>query len=615
VDADDEETVNWFEPIIQVPLDTIRVAISARGRHYYFRIPPNEVIKGANIRTLLGHAGEIRGEGTITCMPPSVHQSGHVYEWLHAPPFDDIPAISPQFIYDQLPETEITSPSKSKKKSKGSPSGGSPGIAAPFQLGPGPLPKGEASADGTADGAADGAANGLGPGKILQFTGRKVNFESAVEGERNQQLYREICYLADPKNMTSEGLANMALRLNISTADPLPETEVRATAKSAFKFFPRGGDAASTCDDFDRNGTDFLTPESLLGDPEPFHWIFDNSFLRGQLGMIFGPPGSGKGLFTSQLILALASGNPLFENWFPTRPFRVMSVSVEDTSQIQHFRLKEAMEMFPDLDIDRLDFRAHTFRGDVALAFVEAGRVAPAPNYAKLDIMLMDYKPNILILDTFVRFLGGDENNNVLMNGMLALLEATAERHNCNIVLIHHSNKSAGDVIHVRKNLLEAMSQVSIRGASSIAGALRWVAQLVPISGKLAGKFLKREEALEGEDGCYVAAKVVKKNMGSPERMIILEKSDGVLKRLYQEDDPKKLIRMEESCRKLPEELRALAANGEKIFPKHLHEALGWPDRYTRQVVAKCLERGTIEKIMNPDKARTFFLRAVDRED
>lgn len=88
LDCDDEKSLRWWTARLGDALrQTARVRTS-RGYHFYFRLP-----EGRLLRNRSHHGGgeqgewDIRGEGGGVIVPPSVHESGRVYEWVegHGP--------------------------------------------------------------------------------------------------------------------------------------------------------------------------------------------------------------------------------------------------------------------------------------------------------------------------------------------------------------------------------------------------------------------------------------------------------------------------------------------------------------------------------------------------
>ena len=76
IDIDGEAGIEWIRAN-QLPMPTTWIATTARGFHYYYRWPEGIRIKTCQIAPKL----EIRAAGAYVIAPPSIHPSGHVYQW------------------------------------------------------------------------------------------------------------------------------------------------------------------------------------------------------------------------------------------------------------------------------------------------------------------------------------------------------------------------------------------------------------------------------------------------------------------------------------------------------------------------------------------------------
>ncbi len=109
-DFDTEQSYeNWraYDPDLASSCPTVR---TARGYHVYFRS-----LKALTTRTF--DDGEFRGDGSYVLLPPSIHENGHVYQWIHRPTFPSlVPTLSesilksPGFATDSLYDSSSTDP-------------------------------------------------------------------------------------------------------------------------------------------------------------------------------------------------------------------------------------------------------------------------------------------------------------------------------------------------------------------------------------------------------------------------------------------------------------------------------------------------------------------------
>jgi hypothetical protein len=339
IDADNEEAVEWVENHLPCNLSETRVALTSRGRHYYFRIPPNITIKSSNLKQPLGLAIEFKGEGNMLVMPPSIRADGFQYTWLFAPPWCDIPKVDVSYFEKFL----LPPPPKLPKKKK---------------------------VESTEETEAPA-------GRKVDLTSLKtpVNFEPASAGERNDKLYRQLCKLVEPSNLKPEDIREFGHILNRQFSPPLENEECENIIKSALKYFKTGEEKEQkdSYHNLDNIKSRYLYPVDVSNTPNEPQWILEDSLLKGHIGMIFGPPGAGKGLFTASLIVSLASGFPLFDHWKPTRPFRVMAISIEDDLDILHRRLHQAQKHISEEIVSKMEYKVGSYQGKVSLTEFQKG--------------------------------------------------------------------------------------------------------------------------------------------------------------------------------------------------------------------------------------------------
>lgn len=73
--------------------DTLPTAISARGRHVFFRTPQPIPSTALFLKDLEGKAGDVLSNGKLVVLPPTLHPSGFVREWFR-PPTSALPILT-----------------------------------------------------------------------------------------------------------------------------------------------------------------------------------------------------------------------------------------------------------------------------------------------------------------------------------------------------------------------------------------------------------------------------------------------------------------------------------------------------------------------------------------
>lgn len=84
IDNDAAETY-WRERLGDL-LDQTTCVKTRNGHHYYFRLEGNDRVGSwSHHNEQTGLSFDVRADGTGVIVPPSVHESGHVYEWIRGP--------------------------------------------------------------------------------------------------------------------------------------------------------------------------------------------------------------------------------------------------------------------------------------------------------------------------------------------------------------------------------------------------------------------------------------------------------------------------------------------------------------------------------------------------
>lgn len=339
--------------------------------------------------------------------------------------------------------------------------------------------------------------------------------------------------------------------------------------------------------------------------PPAFDWLLDKSFRLNCLGAIVGPPGAGKGSLAIQLCVAVASGTSLVDAWQTAAPEPVVYLSAEDDALTIHRRVHHALEQLPEdlREQAAANFYGIPVHGGVNLCRAIGGTVESTANYEDLRNILDAIRPRLLVLDTLARFSGVDENDNPAMTAFCGLLEGLIDAYGCNIILLHHSNKTSGDLIEDPKELAKALTQTAMRGASALAGCIRWGMLVAPLGAALAQKRIG-ESAIGKYDGAFLAVRVGKKNSGGPEPRYYLGRNEHGL--LYRVDPD---ARQEENdvvwdAHQLAEEVERRQRAGEKPLSvsRGGQEAFGWGVSRSRKAREKAVELGLLIEMDLPGR-------------
>ena len=354
------------------------------------------------------------------------------------------------------------------------------------------------------------------------------------------------------------------------------------------------------------NVADYLGTAYLNNYPPSYSWVVKNSLPTACLGVVAGPPGAGKGTFCLQMSASLAAGVPILEHWEPVKPSKVIYLSAEDSAPVIHRRLHHSLIALSEHLREEAASRivAIPVQGRVSLCQSDKCDLRISQNMEDLRAIIEEFKPDVVFLDTLARFLNIEENDNRAMTEACSLLEELIKDYGCTIILLHHVNKVSGDCFEDDTALSAALTQTSIRGASALAGCVRWALLLAPMGKKLSEKTFG-DLAAGKHAGSFVAVRVGKKNIGAPEPRFYFGRNEHGL--LYPVEPAEKAAAdagLEADAHRLAEEVRRRAFSGEPTLSlsRGGREVFdGWGDSRNKKATEKAIEMGLV-KVAEKDK-------------
>ena len=335
--------------------------------------------------------------------------------------------------------------------------------------------------------------------------------------------------------------------------------------------------------------------------PPPFDWLLKGSLRAQALGAMIGAPGSGKSTAAVQLVVAVAAGLPWLGAWEPAAPARAMYLTAEDDDAVLHRRIHHALKTLPEAYQEQAarNVYAVPVSGDVALCRGAGGDVVRTAALADLRGHLEKLRPALLVLDTMARFLPLQENDNPTMTAACGILEELCREYGCAIILLHHTAKTTGALAADDMTLKSALEQTASRGASALAGCVRWQLNLAPLTAKYAVKIIG-DDARGRPDGAFLALRVSKKNAGAPEQKYFLERCEhGLLRRV----EP---VKQEQEAQSVGADAEALAAEVRRRAEEGLPplaasrggmDAFGWRVERHKRAKFLALDSGAIQEV------------------
>jgi hypothetical protein len=206
---------------------------------------------------------------------------------------------------------------------------------------------------------------------------------------------------------------------------------------------------------------------------KPREWLYAHHYIRGFVTCTIGRRGQGKTTRTIVEFLSMATGRDLLKTGkMPSNKLRVWYLGEDPRDEIER-RIIAACAHYgitPDEIGDRLYFDSvlDLPRGAAKIARVQNGAVVPNESaIATLKQGILDRRIDVLILDPLKKFHGARENDNDVMDDVMAILSEIAAEMRVSIEILHHTRKPISGASDVPMTVDDA------RGADAIIAAVR----------------------------------------------------------------------------------------------------------------------------------------------
>lgn len=200
-----------------------------------------------------------------------------------------------------------------------------------------------------------------------------------------------------------------------------------------------------------------LTPQDLLdlNIPEP-EWLVEDILPKGYVVVLSGPPKSGKGLLTLDMIASIAEGSSFLSKSVAQGP--VMYVSAEEP-------LGEVKVRFLNrIGDEGVDLPIHILPVDGT--FTQSLKIENSTDVAKLTMAIRRVKPVLIVFDVLRMMNDLEENDSDDMSRIMNEIRKLARSSGAAIVVSHHMNKNGVQ-----------------RGSNAIAGGADITIDLTPNAG------------------------------------------------------------------------------------------------------------------------------------
>lgn len=221
-----------------------------------------------------------------------------------------------------------------------------------------------------------------------------------------------------------------------------------------------------------------LTLDDLLNLP-PKEWIVEQIIGKGDLAMIYGPPGSGKTFILIDFIFSACLKRTWANRFAIAKPLVIAYCAGEGVSGLPgRF---QAAQKFYDSHLPNFHFFRTVpslFYGDTETAHVDS-----------IEKFILEWKErqktgqakplDVLIIDTLhSASTGADENSAKDMGRVLQLAKIATTELGCAVILVHHANKAG----------------TGERGSSSLRGAMDTMIEISPVAGKFSMECAKLKD-------------------------------------------------------------------------------------------------------------------------
>ena len=191
---------------------------------------------------------------------------------------------------------------------------------------------------------------------------------------------------------------------------------------------PLGNAPLSASESAPKRNAPLVWEDVLNGPPEPEDWILWPLVERGKQVTLFSAPKQGKSLVTLDLVAAACAGNPGPNNK-GRAPIRALYLDAENTASDLRERL-HAMGYEPS-DLENLTY----------ISFPSLPPLDTAQGAHELHQLVIEHRPELIVLDTLSRFIEGDENESKTWQALYQHSLMPLKGQNIAVLRLDHTGK------------------------------------------------------------------------------------------------------------------------------------------------------------------------------
>lgn len=166
-----------------------------------------------------------------------------------------------------------------------------------------------------------------------------------------------------------------------------------------------------------------------------FHvdWILQDFLTTESICFIVGEPGVGKTQAGLNLGADLAMGRDFLTWKNQVGPVKTLFLGLEMGNNETRLFAEKIARNYSDLRSLGRNFKISNYFDDLPLEREESQQV--------IDNILSEYKPDVLIIDSFQKLSSGGLNDETAMRKVMSIIKRIRVKHKCAIVIIHHIKK------------------------------------------------------------------------------------------------------------------------------------------------------------------------------
>jgi len=198
---------------------------------------------------------------------------------------------------------------------------------------------------------------------------------------------------------------------------------------------------------------EFSLNEFIKLDIPKVDWFIKDILPNTGITFMGGKPGRGKSILAIHMAFHIAAGIPWLGK-FQTKKAKVLYIDEDNSLHSLHHHfgiIARGLKEFTTEDIENF-----TVVTDLGIKIDDM-------NDTRIEKLVVKHRPDLVILDSYVRFMNGDQNDNKEIARTYDVIKKIMAKYKCAFFSLHHVAKS-------NDQLLNVTSMEALRGGGDIAG-------------------------------------------------------------------------------------------------------------------------------------------------